>query len=79
MSPGQAEKADFCGILSRKKTKVAETCQQAQRKPEYLVHRDKVRQSAQTIALKIGDLTYRFAAEKQKSKENTIKLHKNVP
>ena len=43
------------------------------------MHRDKVRQSAQTAALKTGDLTYRFAAEKRKSEENTINLHKNVP
>jgi hypothetical protein len=43
------------------------------------VHRDKVRQPAQTIALKSNGFAYCFLAEKQKSKESTTKLHKNVP
>jgi hypothetical protein len=43
------------------------------------VHRDKARQSAQTIALKSNGSAYCFLAEKQKSKESTTKLHKNVP
>ena len=62
-----------------KKTKIVQTSQQAQIKPGYLVHRDKVRQPAQTIALKSNGFTYCFAAEKRKSKESTTKLHKNVP
>ena len=44
-----------------------------------IVPRDKVRQTAQTVALQNSGLTYHFAAEKRKSKESTTKLHKNVP
>jgi hypothetical protein len=43
------------------------------------VHRDKVRQPAQTIALKSDGFARCFSAEKRKSKESTTKLHKNVP
>lgn len=61
------------------KTKVVQTCQQAQRSSEYLVHRDKVRRSAQAVALKSNGFACCFSEEKRKSKESTTKLHKNVP